>query len=224
VPGRADTQTVCELIAAGAQLLEVLPESAFRREHLPGAHNIPLGDLTQGALDASGLDPHRTTVVYCYDHECDLSSRGAALLEALGFSDVYDYPASKTAWLGEGLPVEGTVPAASRAGAIARPLPTCTLDETVRDVKHRFGPDHVCAVVDGEGIVLGIARSDVALLADDTPVRAVMQPGPPSVRPSVTASKLAESMERDGRSYVLVNTSLGRLIGIITPSDLHGHH
>jgi hypothetical protein len=37
VPRAADTQDVRELVEVGAQLLEVLPKSAFAREHLPGA-------------------------------------------------------------------------------------------------------------------------------------------------------------------------------------------
>src|SRR5690348_11372557 len=95
-----NTQEVRQLVADGAQLLEVLPASAYTREHLPGALNIPLPQITTAALDAAGLDARRATVVYCYDHECDLSSRAAALLEAFGFAEVYDYAASKTAWLG----------------------------------------------------------------------------------------------------------------------------
>ena len=51
-----------------------------------------------------------------------------------------------------------------------------------------------------------------------------MQPAPPSVRPNVIASDLAEDMDKDHRSFVLVSTSHGRLIGIIATSDLHGHH
>jgi rhodanese-related sulfurtransferase len=219
-----DTQEVQELIEAGAQLLEVLPEEAFRREHLSGAVNIPLPDLTEDAVSASELEPRVATIVYCYDHECDLSSRGAALLDAFGFSEVYDYPGSKTAWLGEGLPVEGTVGASSRAGAVARPVVTCTLDDSVGSLAGRFGIDGLVVVVDHDDVVLGVVRADAEDLGSGTTVRAVMQPGPPSVRPSITAADLAKSMKRDGRSYVLVTTSHGQLIGIVTAADLHGHH
>jgi rhodanese-related sulfurtransferase len=220
----ADTATVQELLDAGAQVLEVLPEQAYRREHLPGARNIPLPQLTDDALAAAQLDRDRPIVVYCYDHECDLSSRAAALLVALGCSDVYDYADSKTAWMGAGLPVEGTARPSERAGAIARLLPTCSLDHTVGELRARFNADGLCAVVDDDDVVLGVVRSDVVALDDATQVRTVMHPGPPSVRPSVTASKLADDMARDGRRYVLVTTSHGRLLGVITPGDLHGHH
>jgi uncharacterized protein len=42
----AETQDVQELLARGAQLLEVLPASVYELEHLPGAINIPLPELT----------------------------------------------------------------------------------------------------------------------------------------------------------------------------------
>jgi rhodanese-related sulfurtransferase len=224
VPRTADTHDVQRLITEGAQLLEVLPASAFEREHLPDAINIPLPRLTESEITAEGLDPQRPVVVYCYDHECDLSSRGAALLEAYGFAEVYDYDDSKTAWMGAGLPVEGSVSASTRAGTIARPLPTCTLGEELGDITPRFETDGLCAVVDDEQVVLGIVRQDAGALGDTTPVRAVMQPAPPSVRPNVTAADLAVDMDKDHRGFVLVSTSHGRLIGIIATSDLHGHH
>jgi rhodanese-related sulfurtransferase len=48
-----------------AQLVEVLPKSAFEAVHLPGAVSIPLGDIDdEGARD---LDRSRPIVVYCYD-------------------------------------------------------------------------------------------------------------------------------------------------------------
>ena len=131
----ADTSKVRELLDAGAQVVEVLPASEWRREHLPGAVNLPLPRLRASA--ASSLDPARPTVVYCYDHECDLSARGARLLEQLGFRDVYDYAGSKTAWLAEGLPVEGEVAPEDRAGARATRPPTCPPDATIGDVTRR---------------------------------------------------------------------------------------
>jgi rhodanese-related sulfurtransferase len=222
---RAETDDVRRLVEAGAQLLEVLPESAFRAEHLPGARNIPLPQMTLEALERAGTAPERPTVVYCYDHECDLSARGAALVEALGFTDVYDYVGSKTAWLGEGLPVEGDVPAATRAGALARKVPTCGLDEQVGDLGDRLpGDDGMCVVV-GEGdVVLGLVREEAVGLPASTAVAAVLLSGPPSVRPSITAEELARSMDDDGRWYVLVTTSHGRLLGLVTAADLHGQH
>ena len=54
-----------ELLDAGAQLVEVLPEDEYREEHLPGAINIPLKQLD--ATSAQQLDPARAVIVYCWD-------------------------------------------------------------------------------------------------------------------------------------------------------------
>ena len=53
------------LLAAGAQLVEVLPEDEYREEHLPGAINIPLKKLD--AETTAQLDSERAVVVYCWD-------------------------------------------------------------------------------------------------------------------------------------------------------------
>jgi rhodanese-related sulfurtransferase len=54
-----------EVLDAGAQLVEVLPEPEFTEEHLPGAINIPLKQLD--AQSVSSLDRSRAVVVYCWD-------------------------------------------------------------------------------------------------------------------------------------------------------------
>ena len=56
---RVDTPGARQLFDAGAQVLEVLPASEYRSEHLPGARNIPLPDLTADALTRSGLNRPR---------------------------------------------------------------------------------------------------------------------------------------------------------------------
>jgi len=48
-----------------AQLVEVLPAAEFEEDHLPGAINLPLRKLEQGARGA--LDPRRPVIVYCWD-------------------------------------------------------------------------------------------------------------------------------------------------------------
>jgi rhodanese-related sulfurtransferase len=222
---RVGTDEVRRLVEKGAQVVEVLPASDYEAEHLPGACNVPLPEMTAVAVARAGLDAGRATVVYCYDHECDLSARGATRLESLGFSDVYDYVASKVAWMAEGLPVDGTVPASSRAGAIAQDVAVCGLDNRVSDLESRFGGDDgVCVVVDEHRVVLGVVRQETLDLPGNTPVAQLIQPGPPSVRPSITARELAKSMDSDSRTYVLVTTPHGELLGLIRRSDLHGEH
>lgn len=60
-----DRDRLRELVARGAQLVEVLPGEEFREDHLPGAASIPLQDLDRDS--AARLDPHRAVIVYCWD-------------------------------------------------------------------------------------------------------------------------------------------------------------
>lgn len=55
------------LAAAGAVLLDVLPEKNYREAHLPGAVNLPLKTL--GAAAAAALNKENPLVVYCYDSQ-----------------------------------------------------------------------------------------------------------------------------------------------------------
>jgi rhodanese-related sulfurtransferase len=52
-------------LAAGAQLVEVLPEREYAEMRIPGAINIPLKQLD--AKSAGLLDHDRAVVVYCWD-------------------------------------------------------------------------------------------------------------------------------------------------------------
>ena len=65
MPSPIDSRGVQELLAGGAQLVEVLPEHEYAEEHLPGAINIPLKALDAGST--AQLDKTRAVVVYCWD-------------------------------------------------------------------------------------------------------------------------------------------------------------
>jgi rhodanese-related sulfurtransferase len=54
-----------ELLDAGAQLVDVLPEQEYAEEHLPRAINIPLKTLD--AVSSAQLDKTKAVVVYCHD-------------------------------------------------------------------------------------------------------------------------------------------------------------
>ncbi|MGQ0617632.1 MAG: rhodanese-like domain-containing protein [Acidimicrobiia bacterium] len=200
----------------GSSFLEVLPPAAYRAEHIPAATNIPLAELTRERANAE-LEPGRPVVVYCYDTECDLSSRGAALLEAYGYAEVYDYTGSKTAWLGSGLPVEGTVPGSQRAGGVLRAAMTCPPGTPVAELP-AAGPGDVVVVVDDGGHVLGTVRPPVGGATGSA--LTVAQLAPSSVRPSITVDELAPSMDKSGESYVIVSTLDGVLLGVVERGDL----
>ena len=212
-----DTEATRRHQEAGAQLLEVLPADNYRQEHLPGAVNIPMPELTREKATA-GLDPTRPVVVYCFDTECDLSSRAAALLEAYGFDEVYDYTGSKVAWLAMHLPYEGTVPLAVRAGTLARKAVTCPPDTAVADLPDP-GPGGVVLVIDEGDHVLGSLRPRDVTGAGTA--LSVAFPAPGSVRPSIQADELAQSMDKTGQPHVVVSTLDGVLIGIVERDDLH---
>jgi rhodanese-related sulfurtransferase/CBS domain-containing protein len=221
-----DTHGLQALIEQGAQLVEVLPASAYEQEHLPGAINIPLPDVREETV--ATLDRDRPVVVYCYDLQCDLSPRGAVLLEAMGFEQVYDYAESKVAWLAYGLPAEGSVRPTARAGAIARTnAVTCRIDDRVGDLTERMQDERLAVVLcttDAGDVVVGVVRDDVLALPGETAVADVLQPAPPSVRPSITIAELAKSMDKSGESWVLVTHLDGTFIGVAWREDLDGQH
>ena len=65
MPTEIDRDEVQRLVAAGAQLVEVLKHEEYEGEHLPGAVSIPLRDLDSAA--AKVLDRSRPVIVYCWD-------------------------------------------------------------------------------------------------------------------------------------------------------------
>ena len=62
-----DTAQVRSLVAAGAQLVEVLPTSEYDEQHLPGAIHLPLKQLRADTV--ATLDPARPVIVYCFDFQ-----------------------------------------------------------------------------------------------------------------------------------------------------------
>jgi len=60
-----DRDRLRELVAGGAQLVEVLPAKEYEEDHLPGALSIPLKRLDRDAV--ATLDPKRPIIVYCWD-------------------------------------------------------------------------------------------------------------------------------------------------------------
>ena len=54
-----------EMVAQGAQLVEVLAPGEYKEDHLPGARNLPLARIDRES--AKTLDPNRPVIVYCWD-------------------------------------------------------------------------------------------------------------------------------------------------------------
>jgi len=65
MPTHIGREDVKQLMAKGAQLVEVLPKEEFDEQHLPGAIHLPLRRIDAGIR--SSLDPERPVVLYCWD-------------------------------------------------------------------------------------------------------------------------------------------------------------
>lgn len=64
MPTKVTRDELRDLVAAGAQLVEVLPADEYRWAHLPGALNLPLKELD---ARTEQLDRSRPVIVYCHD-------------------------------------------------------------------------------------------------------------------------------------------------------------
>lgn len=83
-------------------VLDVRPADEFATGHLPGAVNVPLGELEQRLSD---LDAEQEIVAYCRGPWCVLSFEAVAALRARGFK-VRRLEDGWPEWRAAGLPVE----------------------------------------------------------------------------------------------------------------------
>ena len=86
-------------------LVETLAATSYARGHLPGAIDLPPGEARRLA---PALFPDRDAeiVLYCASYDCDASSRVAAVLTALGYTNLVEYHGGKADWIAAGLPIE----------------------------------------------------------------------------------------------------------------------
>jgi rhodanese-related sulfurtransferase len=59
-----DRDRLQQMVAAGAQLIEVLPDKEYAEDHLPGAVSLPLPRLEK---ESGQIDRNRPIIVYCWD-------------------------------------------------------------------------------------------------------------------------------------------------------------
>jgi ArsR family transcriptional regulator len=83
-------------------VLDVRPEEEFQLGHVPGAVNIPLGDLERRLAE---LDPKQEIVAYCRGPWCVLSFEAVAALRKRGFA-ARRLEDGLPEWQAAGLPVE----------------------------------------------------------------------------------------------------------------------
>jgi rhodanese-related sulfurtransferase/CBS domain-containing protein len=219
--GREDVQ---DLLASGGQAVDVRSAASHAAAHLPGALSLPLPLLDQLCLEQ--LERHQPIVVYCSHSESDLSARAAWRLVSLGFSQVFRYTRGQADWLAHGLPIEGALREGATAGSLARPdVPTCRLHDHLDQLHPILAGDRwdICVVVTEDRVVLGwLNRRDLQGDPQAT-AQAIMQPGPPTVRPHVTLAQLAAALPESGKDSVLVTNSGGQLLGLLSRADVDNH-
>ncbi|MBW3613845.1 MAG: hypothetical protein KY439_00855 [Actinobacteria bacterium] len=152
-----------------------------------------------------------------------MSPRAAWRLESLGFNEVYDYVGSKMDWIGEGLAFEGALVDRPRLSTLADPaVPTCTLDESVSHVRERLGDWALSLVVTGPNrVVIGLVRGDAVRGDGGRAVAEVMQEGPSTYRPHVTAQEMSPKLKNSSARWVVVTTLSGHLVGVVQPEEIH---
>jgi CBS domain-containing protein len=117
-----------------------------------------------------------------------------------------------------GLPIEGEAAGRPTAATIARrDVPTCHLEDSLRDVRERVraaGWD-ACVVVNEARIVMGLLRAEELGRDEDLTAESAMRPGPSTFRPHVPIAEMAEFMASHDLPNVPVTTSEGELIGLL---------
>jgi len=87
------------------RLVEVSTEAEYHHAHLPGAINMPPGQIARLALKRL-RDRNADIVVYSDGSETHPSEEAARELAERGYTHVRDYAAGKEDWIETGLPVE----------------------------------------------------------------------------------------------------------------------
>ena len=86
-------------------LIDTLPETAFRKGHLPGAINIRSDDILAEAPKRIP-DKDAAIVVYCASETCKRAGLSAERLLSLGYTRVLHYVGGKADWVAAGQPLE----------------------------------------------------------------------------------------------------------------------
>jgi rhodanese-related sulfurtransferase len=216
---RIDAVEANELIRDGITVIDVLPASIFRQEHLPGAVNIPLETFEPGQLDRfERADP---LIVYCFDQHCDLSARATARFDRLGFEQVNDLIGGRAAWTALGLPTEGEVGDRRRISHHLSPVASVPVDATIDSVAELGSQQLPVALLDEHGILLGALDPAALGLPGDTRVEDAMVPAPGTIRPELRVDEVVAQLRRDGLEHVFVTSVDGVLLGRVVVEELH---
>jgi Mg/Co/Ni transporter MgtE len=152
-----------------------------------------------------------------------MSPRAACRLEALGFSEVYDYTAGKADWLARALPAEGEKAGERRAHHLAvNDVVTCALGERVTAVADRVAASRYrfAFVVSPGRVLLGRLRRVSLEAGGEARAEDVMEPGPSTIRADSVLEPLLERMRQGDLTSLPVTDPEGRLFGVLRRDDL----
>lgn len=118
------------------------------------------------------------------------------------------------------------------AGAQGLSLATVPLAHTTREPPHqwltdarardRLGQWELCLVVAGpQRVVLGLIRAETLGVGDNRSVVEVMQEGPSTYRPHVTAGEMSTNLKDTPAPWVVVTTLSGHLMGVVMAERIH---
>jgi Mg/Co/Ni transporter MgtE len=151
-----------------------------------------------------------------------MSPRAAARLEALGFTQVFDYVAGKADWGSFRLPLDGRRPSATHVGAHVRTdVPACGPGDRMSEVRTRVRVEgwDTCFVTNGRGVVMGRLGRAALAREEDVSVEEAMTLGPSTVRPNLELEKAIDRMRKQHLTTLPVTRSDGVLVGLLRRDD-----
>ena len=87
-------------------LVDVLSESSYGARHIPGAKNIPKGEIGERAPKELP-DKEKEIIVYCSSSTCAASPQAAEKLKEMGYTNVKHYKDGLAGWQEAGNKFEG---------------------------------------------------------------------------------------------------------------------
>jgi rhodanese-related sulfurtransferase len=88
-------------------LVNTLSKEYFDQKHIPGSINIPTEEI-EARAEAELPKKDLQIVVYCASATCQASPAAARKLEAMGYTNVYEYSDGLEGWESAGYPFAGS--------------------------------------------------------------------------------------------------------------------
>ena len=100
-----DVATAKSLHERNVIFIDVRSKQWFDEGHIPGAVNIPFGNLNDDRL-AKVVSKDQEVVFYCYGIQCELSNTASNRALIWGYQKVYLFQRGFPGWFAAGYPIE----------------------------------------------------------------------------------------------------------------------